>query len=129
MSALNLLYSFRLRLLLVLIALLVSTLGVQYFLGRRAGQERARILSEQERALTLSFSLGIESLSSGSYLKDIYNQKKLHFLDEPSYPVTNILVVTEEGKVTDSLDDAYAPKTLPNKTDVFKNISQVPLPP
>ena len=64
----NLFYSFRARLLFLLAALLIATLGVQYYLDREAEQRFAQVLAEQEQALSAGFALAVKSLSSTFYL-------------------------------------------------------------
>jgi signal transduction histidine kinase len=129
MDKLTFLYSFRARLLLLLATLLVATLGVQYYLNLRAQQETERIINEQEKALAAGFALGVESISSNQYMPDIYKSRKLTFMDDPAYPVKNILVVDEQGRVTDSLIKQYGPQKRPDGQPDYTLISQVPLPP
>ncbi len=65
MDVLNLLYSFRVRLLFILAALLVSTLGVQFYLHLREQWKRADVVAEQERAVTAAIAVALESITSG----------------------------------------------------------------
>ncbi|MBV8937618.1 MAG: hypothetical protein JO095_17690, partial [Alphaproteobacteria bacterium] len=60
----DLIYSFRVRLLLVLAALLVATLGLQYYLNLRAKERFNHLIAEQEQALAASTALALESISS-----------------------------------------------------------------
>lgn len=141
MSVLNLLNSFRMRLLLVLAALLVATLGLQYYLNRRAEhkqaklneqarQESARVISEQEQALAAAFKLGIESLSKREWLYNLYEDAKTKqpLLDEKAGRIMNILVVDEQGYVRDSLKD-YNPIEKPDGTREYFFLHDVQLPP
>jgi signal transduction histidine kinase len=137
----NIFYSFRIRLLLVMAGLLVTTLGLQYYLNRRAErkqaalnerarQESARVISEQEQALAAAFKLGIESLSKGEWLYNLYEdaKRKQPLLDERAGRIMNILVVDERGNVRDSLKD-YNPVEKPDGTREYIYLQDVQLPP
>ncbi len=109
MRTLDLIYSFRGRLLFVLTALLVVTLGVQYYLNVRAEQRVARFIDEQEKALTAALQMGSEGVSSTAYLSELQKQAKVSFFNKQTGPVINILSVNAQGLVTDSLDAQYFP--------------------
>ncbi|MFN2455122.1 MAG: ATP-binding protein [Pyrinomonadaceae bacterium] len=109
MKVLDLINSFRGRLLLVLAALLVVTLGVQYFLNVRAEQRVARVIAEQEQALAAALAMGSEGVSSNEYLSELQKQARLPFFNKETGPVLNILIVNAQGLVTDSLDSEYFP--------------------
>ncbi|HEX8176874.1 MAG TPA: ATP-binding protein [Pyrinomonadaceae bacterium] len=141
MSVLNLFYSFRIRLLLVLAALLIATLGLQYYLNRRAErkqaalnerarQESARVIAEQEQALSAATALGIKSISRGEWLYNLYEhaKEKQPLLDEKAGRVTNILVVASDGRVLDSLKD-YNPIQKPDGSLEYFYLHEVELPP
>ncbi|MBD0370263.1 MAG: HAMP domain-containing protein [Pyrinomonadaceae bacterium] len=141
MSALNLFYSFRIRLLLVLAALLVATLGLQYYLNRRAERKQAelnerarqetdRVIAEQEQALSAATALGIKSISQREWLYNLYEHAKAKqpLLDEKAGRITNILVVASDGRVLDSLKD-YNPIQKPDGTLEYFYLHEVKLPP
>jgi len=109
MNALDLIYSFRVRLLLVLAALLVATLGVQYYLNLRAEQRVTGIIAEQEHALAAALAIGSEGVTSIKYLADLQKQSEFHFYNKVAGPVINVLIVNAQGLVTDSLDPQYFP--------------------
>ncbi|HEV2765657.1 MAG TPA: HAMP domain-containing protein, partial [Pyrinomonadaceae bacterium] len=124
----NLLFSFRVRLLLLMAALLVSTLGVQYYLNRRAEQRVARTIAEQEQALAASMALAIESINTGDYMADIDAGHRNVLLSEQAGRVENVLVIRSDGRIDDSLDTALQPKTLPDGSSRYFNIREVSLP-
>ena len=124
----GLLYSFRTRLLLLMAALLVSTLGVQYYLNRRAEQRVAQTIAEQEQALAASMALAIESINTGEYMADIDAGHKSLLLSEQVGRVENVLVVRSDGRIDDSLDTRFQPKTLPDGSSRYLNIREVALP-
>ncbi|HEY0077125.1 MAG TPA: ATP-binding protein [Pyrinomonadaceae bacterium] len=121
----NLFYSFRARLLLVLAALLVATLGVQYYLNRRAEQRVAVTIARQERALTAAIALALESIPrTDKYLEEIDKEHRIPLRTEhPS--VMNILIVREDGRIDDSLDPTYKPTTLDDGSYRYFNISEL----
>ena len=128
MSAPSPFNSFRVRLLLVLAALLVGTLGVQYYLNRREEQRVASTIAKQEQALAASVALALESITTGGkYLEDLDRDHPVRLREEhPS--VTNVLVVREDGRIDDSLDPAYKPERLPDGSDRYYDIREVQLP-
>jgi signal transduction histidine kinase len=141
MSVLNLFHSFRLRLLLMLAALLVATLGLQYYLNQRAERKQAalnerarqetdRIIAEQEQALSAATALGIKSISQREWLYNLYEHAKAKqpLLDEKAGRITNILVVASDGRVLDSLKD-YNPIQKPDGSLEYFYLHEVRLPP
>jgi signal transduction histidine kinase len=139
MSVLNLFYSFRIRLLFVLAALLVATLGLQYYLNRRAEwkqvalnerarQESARVIAEQEKALAAAIALGVESISKQEWLYNLRKEAQEPLLDERAGRIMNILVVDEQGRVADSFKD-YNPIQKPDGTREYVYLQDVQLPP
>jgi signal transduction histidine kinase len=127
MSAIRLLNTFRVRLLLVLALLLIATLGVQFYLNQRESQRVAQTIAQQEQALAASVALALESITTeNKYLVDLDREHKAPLRQEhPS--VMNVLVVREDGRVDDSLDPTYKPQRI-DGADVYYNISDVPLP-
>jgi signal transduction histidine kinase len=131
MKALKLFYSFRARILLVLAALLVMTLGVQYLLLVRTQRERTRLIAEQEQAIMIGVALGVRSITSEEYMADFRERaKQPQQNDVLSRWVTNILVVDSENHVRDSLERKYNPK-LNKETNEFEfvKLSDLKLPP
>jgi signal transduction histidine kinase len=128
MSAFRLLNSFRARLMLVLASLLLATLGVQYYLNHREEQRVATTIARQEQALAASISLALESLPRvNEYMEDVDKEHTSRLRDEhPS--VMNVLVVRHDGRVDDSLDPAYQPRTLEDGSFHFHYIDHVALP-
>src|SRR5919199_3526483 len=128
MSAIRLLKTFRVRLLAVLALLLIATLGVQFYLNLRESQRVAVTIARQEQALAASVALGLESIpTANKYLVELDREHKIPLRQEhPS--VMNVLIVREDGRVDDSLDPTYKPQRI-DGSDVYYNISDVPLPP
>jgi len=128
MRNLGFLYSFRMRLVLVLAALLIGTLGLQYYLNSRLALRRAGVIGEQEQALAASTALALESINSNEYLYQLDARRPVPFLRERAGRVINVLVINEEGRVDDSLDRRYAPAFGEDGVPRYFRIADVPLP-
>src|SRR5438093_3422389 len=116
MAVSRLVNSFRVRLLLLLAALLVLTLSVQYYVNLREVRRNTQFIVEQQQAIMAGVALGVNSISSGLYLDQMRDQAKQPLLGEQAERVKNILIVDEEGKIEDSLDSTQAPQLNPDKT-------------
>jgi signal transduction histidine kinase len=96
-------------------ALLVATLGVQYYFGRFRSRARATLVASQEQALTASIALANESITSSKYMFQLDKPGDDALLEKYKERVVNVLVVRDrDGRIEDSLDDDYRPKTLDN---------------
>jgi signal transduction histidine kinase len=127
-SVTRLFNTFRVRLLLVLALLLVSTLGVQFLLNYSEERRVARTIAKQEQALAASVALALESFPyKDKYLDDIDKEHQTPLRQEHR-SVINVLVVRDDGRVDDSLDAAYKPRTLDDGTYHYFSLSEVPLP-
>lgn len=128
---LDLFYSFRARLLLVLAALLVTTLGVQYYIYYRLNIDATRTLTEQDQAIAAGFALAFDSITTDERLVELQKRYPRETLTSEAGSVVNILVVNEEGVINDSLDPKYNPETLENGTEKNYKLSdrEVWLPP
>src|SRR3954453_18128452 len=129
MSTLPHIASFRLRLLLLLAALLGLTLGVQYYVNLRSVRVNTQLLAEQEQAIMAGVALGVNNVSSNIYLEDMAKNLKQPLLDPKIGRVKNVLVVDSDGYVRDSLDDDFAPTKNEDNTPKYVALSDVPLPP
>ncbi|HKR02642.1 MAG TPA: ATP-binding protein [Pyrinomonadaceae bacterium] len=96
--------SFRVRLLLVLAALLILTLGTQYLLNLRSGRNNRRLREMQEQALIAGVSLGVNSISSKLRLVELIKLENNPLLDPQNGRVANVIVVNNQWIVSDSLD-------------------------
>ena len=117
------------RLLLLLAALLVLTLGVQYYVNLRAARSNTQFIVEQQQAIMAGVGLGVNSLSSGLYLDQMREQAKQPLLREQAERVKNILIVDNEGKIEDSLDPTEGPQLNPDKTTRYLRVKDISLPP
>lgn len=128
MNLLTFIYSFRARLLFVLAALLVMTLGVQYYLNYREQEANASVIAQQEQALAVGMALAFESFNTRQYLVEMRQQNRLPLLENQVGRVINILIVDKDGYIIDSLDPQYNP-VLESGTTRRVNLADVPLPP
>ena len=96
--------SFRVRLLLVLAALLVVTLGTQYLLNLRAGRNNRRLREMQQQALVAGVSFGVNSISAKPRLVELIKLENNPLLNRETGRVSNIIVVNNEWIVSDSID-------------------------
>src|SRR5215212_1633292 len=131
----RLISSFRARLLLVLAALLVLTLGTQYVLNLRTARNNKRLRETQEQALMAGVALGVESISAKPRLVDLIKTKNNPLLNPQSGRVANVVVVDQTWRVSDSLDlellkvnGVYADRYLPELTTLPRvmNLNQLP---
>jgi len=116
MRILTIFYSFRARLLIVLAALLVTTLGVQYSLNLVGERKNARLREQQTQALVAGFALGVKSISSDKRLKELRVGVNQPLLDEQTGMVANIVVIDNFWRVSDTLSGELLPDRLDNNT-------------
>jgi signal transduction histidine kinase len=121
--------SFRVRLLLLLAALLVLTLGVQYYVNLRAVRRNAQFIAEQQQAIMAGFALGVNSLSSAKYLYELRAEAKQPLLGEQTERVKNILRVDDQGNIRDSLDKDQAPRRNQDTSISYVKVKDISLPP
>jgi signal transduction histidine kinase len=117
--------SFRVRLLLVLAALLIAMLGVQYYLNVLAERNNARIIAEQEQALAAGIELGVKSISTVDRLIELRDNANQPLLNVEAGRVTNILTVDSDWQIQDSLDPRYLPKENPDGTYQYFHLRDV----
>ena len=129
MTPSRLLSSFRVRLLLLLAALLVFTVGVQYYVNLRVVRNNTQFIVEQQRAIMVGVALGVNSLSSGEYLDQMRDEVKLPLLGDQADRVKNVLIVDEQGNIKDSLDKNQTPRENPDKSIRYVRVKDIALPP
>ncbi len=116
MRALRIFYSFRARLLLVLAALLIATLGVQYYLNLLSRQNNRSTRQQQQSALIAAVALGVNSISSEDRLNELRPKANQPLLDEQTGRVANIVVVDDKWRIIDTLNGENLPKMAEDKT-------------
>ena len=114
--------------LLVLAALLVATLGVQYLINYYFAKRVATTISEQEQSLAIGMALALESFSVSDRLDVLY--QKQQYADSPQAErLINILIVDGDGFITDSLQPRFQPEETPDGSTRSYRLSEVALPP
>lgn len=121
--------SFRVRLLLLLAALLVLTLSVQYYVSLRSVRSNTQFFARQQRAVMAGVGLGVNSLSSGLYLDQMREQVNPALLGQQAERVKNVLIVDETGNIKDSLDKDQVPQYNPDKSIHYVKVKDISLPP
>ncbi|MGZ8845065.1 MAG: HAMP domain-containing protein, partial [Pyrinomonadaceae bacterium] len=121
--------SFRVRLLLLLAAVLVLTLGVQYYVNQRSVQRNTEFIVQQQQAIVVGVAVGVQSITSNKYLYEMKDESTQPLLGEHSERIKNILIVDEHGNIKNSLDKNQAPQFNPDKSIRHVNVKDVGLPP
>jgi signal transduction histidine kinase len=117
--------TFRARLLIILIILLITTLGFQYYLNLRTQEENNRLREKQGQALVAGFALGTGGITSTDYLSDLVKREDQTFFNEKiGERIKDIIVINENFQITDSLNsDDLIPTEGENKETIYKNLA------
>jgi signal transduction histidine kinase len=117
--------TFRARLLIILFILLITTLGVQYYLNLKTQEENTLLRERQEQALVAAFALGTGGITSTDYLEDIVKREDQTFFNEKiSERVQDVLIINQNFQITDSLrSKELQPTSGEDGETVFKNLS------
>ncbi len=117
--------TFRGRLLIILAFLLITTLGVQYYLNLKTQRENNNLRAMQEQALVAGMVLGFSGFSSGEYMQDLIKTGRQPFFDEKAAQrVKDVIVINEKWQIYDSLNPDYLPTTENDKTK-YHNLSEL----
>src|SRR5260370_28592749 len=108
--------SFRVRLLLLLAALLVLTLSVQYYVSQRSVRSNTQFIVQQQQAIMAGVALGVNSMSSGLYLDKIREQAKQPLLGEQAERVKNVLIFDHQGNIKATLVKNHIAPNNPDKS-------------
>ncbi len=114
---------------LLLAALLMLTLSVQYYVNLRSVRNNTQFIIEQQQAIMAGVTLGVKSLSSGLYLDQMRGQARQPLLGEQADLVKNVLIVDEQGNIKDSLDQNQVPRLNPDKSIRYVRVKDISLPP
>lgn len=135
MNIRRLISSFRVRLMLVLAALLILTLGTQYLLNVRAAKTNRVLREQQQQALVAGVSLGVKSISSKPRLVELISRENNPLFDPKTGRIANVIIIDNDWRVSDSLDldllkvsGEYKPRFLQDLTTLppVMNLSQLP---
>ena len=118
--------TFRGRLLLILAFLLITTLGVQYYLNLRTQRENISLRELQAQALVAGITLGANSLTSGDILSDYVKDAGKAFFDEKTTQrIKNIIVINPNWEIYDSLDEKYLGTKNENDDTIYKKLGEL----
>lgn len=123
----NFLRTFRGKLLMILTALIVATLGIQFYLNYLTQQDNIERRDTQAEALVAGFSVGTTALSSPEErVIDIVNRPGPSFLDDESRAqIIDIIVINNQWQITDSLSEEYWPDRLEDGSYKKKKLGEI----
>jgi len=125
----SLLNSFRVRLLLLLAALLVLTLAAQYYVNLRTARTNTRFMIDQREAILAGSSLGVKAISSNKYLDQMQEEAKQSLLGTQSSRVKNVMIVDDQGNIENSLDKNQNPQVTTDGSTRYVTVKDISLPP
>ncbi len=123
----NFLNTFRARLLIILIILLITTLGFQYYLNLKTQEENDKLREKQGQALVAGFALGTGGITKTDYMSDIVKREDQTFFDDKiNERIQDIIVINQNWQITDSLNnDDLIPTEGENGESIYKNLADV----
>ena len=123
--------TFRGRLLLILVLLLVATLSIQYYVNLVTQRQNIERRDAQAQALRAGIALGSNGITSSEYIQDLLNRDdQTYFDDETTALIKDVIIIDSEGNVRDSLNPDFVPTTGPNNQPNYKKLMDLPdLPP
>jgi len=107
--------------------LLVSTLGVQYYLNLVAQNESAELRDLQSQALVAGIAIGSTGLTAQKdRVKDLVEKSDQTFLDEESKKrIKDIIIIDDKWRISDSLNPEYWPTVGSNGELQYLKLSQL----
>jgi len=118
--------TFRGRLLVILLVLLIATLGVQFYLNLRTQNENEQLRELQEQTIVAGIALGVSGITSSEYMQDLIDQPDQTFLDAAARErIRDVIIINNSWQITDSLNPDLLPDTEDDGTVTFKNLSDL----
>ncbi len=118
--------TFRGRLLLILAFLLITTLGVQYYLNLLTQRQNNDLREAQTRALVAGIAIGSNGITSSEYMQDLVKREDQTFFDDTATErIKDVIIVDNEWRIADSLNPALEPKIDENGNAVYKKLSDL----
>ena len=118
--------TFRGRLLLILAFLLITTLGVQYYLNLLTQRQNNDLREAQTRALVAGIAIGSNGITSSEYMQDLVNRDDQTFFDEAATErIKDVIIVDNYWQINDSLNPALEPKIDENGVAVYKKLAEL----
>jgi signal transduction histidine kinase len=123
---LNFFYTFRGKLLVILAALLVITLGIQYYLNFLNERENLQLRELQGQALVSGITLGFNAITSPDRVRDIISREGQPYFDaETNRRVKDIIVVNQNWEIYDALNRDYLPTEDANGDPIYKKLADL----
>ncbi len=119
--------TFRGRLLLILVFLLVTTLGFQYYLNLLTQQENNDLRDAQAQALVAGITLGFTSIPLKDLrVQDLVDEKDQTYFDAATKErIKDIIIIDNNWQVTDSLTPGFLPTTDDDNNIVYKKLADL----
>ncbi len=119
--------TFRGRLLVILLLLIVATLGVQYYSNYLTQQENIRLRDTQAQALVAGIALGTAGLTStDERVADIIDRPDQTFLDEESRSrIIDVIIIDNQWRISDSLNEDYLPTSNEDGSTSYRMLSDL----
>jgi signal transduction histidine kinase len=117
--------TFRGRLLVILAFLLVVTLGVQFYLNFLNERENSRLREMQNASVSTGFSVGTSSLTSDYRIQELVESGQARLSEGDKERIKDILIIDNELRVSDSLNDEYLPVQNDDGTVTFKYLPEL----
>ncbi|MBV9241890.1 MAG: HAMP domain-containing protein [Acidobacteria bacterium] len=117
--------TFRGRLLVVLALLLIATLGAQYYLNLLTQAENADLREDQEAAIVAGIAVGFRGMTSqDERVADVIAQPDI-LDDEARRRIRDIIIIDNNWRVTDSLNEKYLPVSGDHGGVIYKQLSDL----
>lgn len=118
--------TFRGRLLLILAFLIVTTLGVQYYLNLLTQNENTERIALQQDTLVAGMKLGVSGITSSEYMLDLLAEPGQTLLGQDERErIIDVVTIDNNWQIRDSLN----PELLPTKSDsgeiVYKQLKDL----
>jgi signal transduction histidine kinase len=122
----NFLNTFRGRLLVILAFLLITTLGVQFYLNVRTENQNKTLRERQEQALVAGITLAANSMTSKYRLHEFVQTEGQPFFDEGSLRrIEEIIIIDPDWDIRDTLSSKYIPVTDENRKTKYFTLNDV----
>jgi signal transduction histidine kinase len=122
----NFLNTFRGKLVIILIFLLIITLGVQYLLNLRTEQLNSERRRMRGQNLMAGITLGFNSISSTDRLQDFVKREEQPYFSEPTTErIKDVIIIDNNWQVDDSLSFEYLPTVNEQGETIKKNLKDL----
>ena len=119
--------TFRGRLLVILLVLIMATLGVQYYLNYLTQQENIELRDAQAQALVDGLALGTAGLTSDEeFLADLIARPGQTYVDDESRArIIDVIIIDNQWRVSDSLNENLVPTRDEDGTTQYRMLSEL----